>query len=77
MGKQMELQIGMRFMRRWEERIVQDARPTENMFAATETKRREIRERMAKGVIGAEIFQQNIERRARELRRPKRGRPRK
>jgi hypothetical protein len=39
--------------------------------------KKEIRERMAKGVIGAEIFQQNIEKRARKLRRPKRGRPRK
>ena len=37
----------------------------------------ELRERMARGVIGAEIFQEKIERRAIESRRPKRGRPRK
>jgi hypothetical protein len=37
----------------------------------------EIRERMARGVIGAEIFQQKIEKRVMEFRRPKRGRPRK
>jgi putative transposase len=38
---------------------------------------REIRERMARGVIGAELFQEKIEKRVMEVRRPKRGRPRK
>ncbi|MBM4276532.1 MAG: transposase [Deltaproteobacteria bacterium] len=38
---------------------------------------REIRERMARGVIGAEVFQQHIEKRVMEFSRPKRGRPRK
>lgn len=37
----------------------------------------EIRQRMARGVIGAEIFQERIQKRALEFRRPKRGRPRK
>ena len=37
----------------------------------------EIRERMAKGVIGAEIFQEKIEKRVTDARRPKRDRPRK
>jgi hypothetical protein len=37
----------------------------------------ELRERMARGVIGAEIFQQKIEKRAIEFRRPKGGTPRK
>jgi hypothetical protein len=37
----------------------------------------EIRERMARGVIGGEIFQEKIEKRAMEIRRPNRGRPRK
>ena len=37
----------------------------------------EIRERMARGVIGAEIFQEKIEKRVMEVRRPKRGRARK
>jgi len=40
-------------------------------------KEQEIRERMARGVIGAEIFQEKIEKRVMEVRRPKRGRPRK
>jgi len=37
----------------------------------------EIRERMARGVIRAELFQEKIEKRVMEVRRPKRGRPRK
>jgi hypothetical protein len=37
----------------------------------------EIREKMARGVIGAEIYQEKIEKRVMEARRPKRGRPRK
>jgi hypothetical protein len=37
----------------------------------------EIREKMARGVIGAEIFQEKIEKRVMEARRPKGGRPRK
>jgi hypothetical protein len=37
----------------------------------------EMRERMARGVIGAEIFQEKIEKRVTEVRRPKRGRARK
>lgn len=37
----------------------------------------EIREKMVSGVIGAEIFQEKIEKRVMEVRRPKRGRPRK
>jgi putative transposase len=37
----------------------------------------EIREKMARGVIGVETFQENIEKRVVEIRRPKRGRPRK
>ena len=37
----------------------------------------EIRERIARGVIGAEIFQQKIEKRVMEVWRPKRGKPRK
>jgi len=37
----------------------------------------EIRERMARGVIGAETFQEKIEKRVMEVRRPKRGKPRK
>jgi hypothetical protein len=32
---------------------------------------------MARGVIGGEIFQEKIEKRVMEIRRPKRGRPRK
>ena len=42
-----------------------------------EREEQEIRERMARGVIGAEIFQEKIEKRVMEVRRPKRGRPRK
>jgi hypothetical protein len=37
----------------------------------------ELRERMARGVIGVEVFQEKIEKRTIEYRRPKRGRPRK
>jgi putative transposase len=37
----------------------------------------EIREKMARGVIGAEIYQEKIEKRVMEARRPRRGRPRK
>ena len=37
----------------------------------------EIREKMARGVIGAEIYQEKIEKRVMEARRPKRGRPKK
>jgi putative transposase len=37
----------------------------------------EIRKKMARGVIGAEIYQEKIEKRVKEARRPKRGRPRK
>ena len=37
----------------------------------------EIREKMARGVIGAEIYQDKIEKRMMEARRPKKGRPRK
>jgi hypothetical protein len=37
----------------------------------------EIRERMARGVIGAEVFQEKIEKRVTDARRPKRDRPRK
>jgi hypothetical protein len=34
----------------------------------------EMREKMARGVIGAEIFQEKIEKRVTEVRRPKRSR---
>jgi hypothetical protein len=37
----------------------------------------EIGEKMARGVIGVDTFQENIEKRVVEIRRPKRGRPRK
>jgi putative transposase len=37
----------------------------------------EIREKMGRGVIGADIFQEKIEKRVMEVRRSKRGRPRK
>ena len=37
----------------------------------------EIKEKMARGVIGAEIYQEKVEKRVMEARRPKRGRPRK
>ena len=37
----------------------------------------EIREKMARGVIGAERYQENIAKRVMEARRPRRGRPRK
>jgi putative transposase len=37
----------------------------------------EIREKMGRGVIGAEVFQEKIEKRVMEARRPRRGRPRK
>jgi hypothetical protein len=37
----------------------------------------EIRERMARGIIGVEIFQEKIEKRVMEVWKPKRGRPRK
>ena len=37
----------------------------------------EIREKMARGVIGAEIYQEKIEKRVMENWRPKRGRPKK
>jgi hypothetical protein len=37
----------------------------------------EIRESMVRGVIGAEIYQEQIEKRVMEARRPRRGRPRK
>jgi REP element-mobilizing transposase RayT len=48
------------------------------VFQSTrDSKEQEIRERMARGVIGAEVFQEKIEKRVVETRRPKRGRPRK
>ena len=37
----------------------------------------EIREKIARGVIGAEIFQEKIEKRVMEVRKPKRRRPKK
>jgi hypothetical protein len=36
---------------------------------------RAAREKMARGVIGAEVFQEKIEKKVMEVRRPKRGRP--
>ena len=47
------------------------------VYQIREREEQEIRERMARGVIGAEIFQEKIEKRVMEVRRPKRGRPRK
>ena len=49
----------------------------EYVCCSRDKEEQEIRERMARGVIGAELFQQKIEKRAMEFRRPKRGRPRK
>jgi putative transposase len=42
-----------------------------------EREEQEIREKMARGVIGAEIYQEKIEKRVMEARRARRGRPRK
>jgi putative transposase len=42
-----------------------------------DSEEQEIREKMARGVIGAEIYQEKIEKRVMEARRPRRGRPRK
>jgi len=42
-----------------------------------EREEQEIREKTARGLIGAEKFQEKIEKRIMEVRRPKRGRPRK
>jgi len=48
------------------------------VFQSTrDSKEQEIRERMARGVFGAEIFQEKTEKRVMEVRRPKRRRPRK
>jgi len=42
-----------------------------------EREEQEISEKMARGVIGGEIYQERIEKRVTEIRKPKRGRPRK
>jgi hypothetical protein len=42
-----------------------------------EREEQEIREKMARGVIGAEIYQKKIDKRVMEARWPKRGNPRK
>jgi hypothetical protein len=47
------------------------------VYHIRDREKQEIREKMARGVIGAEIFQEKIEKRVMEVRRPKRGRPRK
>jgi len=47
------------------------------LYRIRDREEQEIREKMTRGVIGAEIFQEKIEKRLMELRRPKRGRPRK
>jgi len=47
------------------------------VYQIREREEQEIRERMARGVIGAEIFQEKIEKRVMEVRRPKRGRTKK
>ena len=48
------------------------------VFQSTrDSKEQEVRERMARGVFGAEIFQEKTEKRVMEVRRPKRRRPRK
>jgi len=47
------------------------------LYRIRDREEQEIREKTAGGLIGAEIFQEKIEKRVMEVRRPKRGRPRK
>ncbi len=49
----------------------------EYVCSSRDREEQEIREKMTRGVIGAEIYQDGIEKRVMEARRPKRGRPRK
>ena len=45
------------------------------LYRIRDREEQEIREKTARGLIGAEKFQEKIEMRVMEVRRPKRGRP--
>ena len=64
-------------MRQWEKRIGEDKAHIESSLSSRSREKREIRQKIARGVIGAAIFQKTIEKRVAEGQRSKKERPRK